>query len=466
MAEQYDALMKLCGFEADEIEMQRPRIETVFQRLGIVSEDYGPAEKRLQEQHDIELKGVRLVIKTWLLELFDLILARDEGKKIFYYSYPSIQGPGQAIRAADPQNLWVGCPDVILCHTLGQIFDKLIPILEAGESRGLPPGHAICSLQQIRNGGLATGVIPVPDMTVGSSYYCEIASKTDELMQEIYGYPAVYIDGAIDSKWGEAPDYDPERVTFLGSQIDNLFADVKEVLGVEVTREAWDKALFNSKQIFSALGKMSELMTADPIPISGVETSLALNLAGACTGIAMTEGPEAVRTLCAEVQERVEKGEGIMEKGAPRIMNFIQPFSDAEITHMFEKAGLALGASFTTVRPSKTVGPKISPKTLGEALAVKVMRGGAFHSNYGFIERFENSLKVLDIDGVIFGYQYSCRPLAQCSHLFKQYLEKQTEIPVLSLEMDYYESRSYGAETLKTKVEAFAEILRARKVAA
>ncbi len=466
MAEQYDELMKICGFEPDEIEKQRPRIEATFGRLGIVSEDFGPAEKRLQEEHDIELKGVRLVFRAWLLELFDLVLAKDEGKKIFYYSYPNIQGPGQAIRAAAPERLWVGCPDVVLCHTLGQIFDKLLPIVEAGEARGLPPGHAICSLQQIRNGGLATGAIPIPDMTSGSSYYCEIASKTDEFMHEIYGYPAVYVDGCMDSRWGESPDYDPERVTFLGGQIDQLFADVKEILGFAVTRDAWDRALFNSKQIFSALGKMSELMMADPIPISGVETSLALNLASACTGIAMIEGPEAVRTLCAEVQERVEKGEGIMEKGAPRIMNFIQPFSDARITHMFEEAGLALGASITTVRPSKTGGPPLTPKTLGEDLAVKVLRGGAFHSNYGFVERFENSLKVLNIDGVVFGYQYSCRPLAQCSHLFKQYIEKQTGIPVLPLEMDYYETRSYSAETLKTKVEAFAEILRAKKAAA
>lgn len=466
MAEQYDDLMTICGFEPEEIEKQRPRIEATFEKLGIVPEDFGPAEKRIQQQHDIELKGVRLLFRAWLLELFDLVLAKDEGKKIFYYSYPNIQGPGQAIRAARPDKFWVGCPDVVLCHTLGQIFDKLLPILEAGETRGLPPGHAICSLQQIRNGGLATGAIPVPDMTVGSSYYCEIASKTDELMQEIYGYPAVYIDGCMDSRWGEAPDYDPERVSFLGGQIDKLFSDVKEILGFEVTREAWDSSLFKSKQIFSVLGKISELMMADPIPISSIETSLALNLAAACTGIAMSEGPEAARTLCAEVQDRVEKGEGIMEKGAPRIIDFIQPFSDARITHMFEDAGLALSATITTVRPSKTGGPPIKPKTLGEELAIKVMRGGAFHSNYGFVERLKKSVDVLNIDGVVFGYHYSCRPLAQNSHLFKHYIEKQTGIPLLPLEMDYYETRSYSAETLKTKVEAFAEILRARKAVA
>jgi len=39
-------------------------------------------------------------------------------------------------------------------------------------------------------------------------------------------------------------------------------------------------------------------------------------------------------------------------------------------------------------------------------------------------------------------------------------VEKGTGLPVLSLEMDMYDSRSYSAESLKIKVEAFAEMLR------
>ncbi|MFC1822208.1 2-hydroxyacyl-CoA dehydratase [Thermodesulfobacteriota bacterium] len=462
MTANYEGLLRLCGMEADEIERQAPRIEKVFNRIGIGSEDIENAEKRVREQHDVELLGVRKLLRAWMLELFDLVLAKDEGKKIFYYAYPCIQGPGMAIRAAAPDELWVGCPDVVICHTVGQLFNKLDPILEAGESRGLPPGHAMCSLQQIRNGGIDLGIIPIPDLTSGSSYYCEIASKTDELLHEIYGYPVVFVDGSMDSRWGEFPDYDPERVKFLGSQLDKLFSTVKETMGVEVTRETWGKALLATRQIFSAIGELTQLMMADPIPLSSVETGLAINLAAACTGISMSEGPDAVRSLCEDVRERVERGEGIMEKGAPRVMNFVQPFSDASITHMIEDAGLALGASITTVRPAKG-DPPVPPETLGEELAVKAMRGGAYHSNYGFVTRFEESIKTLNIDGLIYGYQYSCRPLAQCSHLFKQYIEENAGVPVLPLEMDYYESRSYGPEALRTKVETFAEMLKARK---
>lgn len=52
------------------------------------------------------------------------------------------------------------------------------------------------------------------------------------------------------------------------------------------------------------------------------------------------------------------------------------------------------------------------------------------------------------------------------SHLLKQFVEKQTGIPVLSLEMDVYDSRTYSAAALRTRVETFADMLRARKASA
>jgi benzoyl-CoA reductase/2-hydroxyglutaryl-CoA dehydratase subunit BcrC/BadD/HgdB len=42
-------------------------------------------------------------------------------------------------------------------------------------------------------------------------------------------------------------------------------------------------------------------------------------------------------------------------------------------------------------------------------------------------------------------------------------VEEITGRPCLSLEMDYYESRTYGTAALRTRVEAFSEMLRARK---
>ena len=48
----------------------------------------------------------------------------------------------------------------------------------------------------------------------------------------------------------------------------------------------------------------------------------------------------------------------------------------------------------------------------------------------------------------------------------KKDIEKELGIQVLALEGDYYDTRSYSAEALRTRVEIFAEMLRASKAAA
>ena len=458
----YDELFGLCGFQDKEIEKEKVRIEKVFEKIDIGPDDMDRTVKRVNEQFDIQLLGVRKLLRAWLLELLDLSLAKEEKKKVVYYGYPSIQGPGMAIKAAGGEGLYVGCPDAILCHTVGMIFDKLTPMLEAGENGGLPPGHGLCSLQQIRSGALALGIIPVPDLVTGSSYYCDMGSKADELLHEIYGHPSIYIDGSMDSKWGEFPSCDPERIKFLGQQINKLFDKVKEHIGVEVNGSSLKKAIQISRELFSELGQLTYLMMADPMPISGVASGMAINLAAASTGRSMTEGPDAVKTLCGEVRERVNKGLGIVEKGAPRVLNFAQHFSDPGITHMMEDAGLAVAASFVTVPPGKR-DPSLTLNNISEELAEAGLRAGVYHSTYGFAKRFVDAVRELKIDGVLWGYQYNCRPIALGSHLFKQFIEEETGVPVLSLEIDLYESRSYGVENLRTKVETFAEILKAKK---
>ena len=124
MAEYYDELLKLCGFEDEEINQESPRIKKAFQKVGIGPEDMKPAEGWVRQNHDVDLMGVRKLLGAWLKELIDLVLAKEEGKKVVYYGFPTISGPGMAIAAASDE-IYCACPDVVLCHTMGQIFNKL-----------------------------------------------------------------------------------------------------------------------------------------------------------------------------------------------------------------------------------------------------------------------------------------------------------------------------------------------------
>ena len=462
MADYYDQLLKICGFEDEEIEKERPRIERAFQRLELGPQDMKSAEDWVKQNHDVELMGVRKLLGAWFKELIDLVLAKDEGKRIIYYGFPTIQGPGMAIAAASDE-VYCVCPDVVLCHTMGQIFNKLAPILEAGEEGGLPPGHSLCSLQQTRVGALAKGIIPIPDLVFTSSYFCDMGSKADELLHFKYGHPAIYVDGSMDSRWGEYPDYSPQRVAFLGGQLNQLFEKVDEAMGIKITREVWDKVMSVSIELYRAIGRLDELMKADPLPMGQAEIGLAMWLSSGSSIRAMKEGPGAVNILTQEIKERVEKGIGVVEKGAPRVMTLIHHYSDASIAKMIEDVGLAIAATAMSAPPPKAKS-ETTYTTLGEIIAEREMRLGFYHSNFGIAKRVEQAVKDFNIDGLIWNYLYNCRPFSLTSHCVKQWVEQNTGLPSLSLETDNYDSREYSAAVLRTRVETFADMLRARKL--
>jgi len=461
----YEGLLRLCGFENDEIEREKPRIDKALQRLRLGPGDIKAAEAWVQQGHDIGLVGVRKLLGVWLKELIDLVLAKDEGKTVVYYGFPTIPGPGMAVKTASDK-IYCACPDAILCHTLGQIFNKLTPVLEAGERNGLPPGQALCSLWQIRVGALSEKMIPTPDLVICSSYYCDMGSKADELLQQRFDHPAVYVDGSMDSRWGEYPDYLPERLDFLAAQLNKIFDTVKEVLGVEVNQEVWDRSVSTGRRLSEWTHRLTQLITADPMPISAAEVELALVLGASSTGRAMSDGPEALSILCGEVERRVEKGVGVLEKGAPKVLSSIDSFSDPSIANMMRDAGLAVCATFYNVRPSRPRTRSGPQATLGGGRAEWAMRDGLYHSSFAVVKRCEEAAKALDVDGVLWAYPYNCRPAAQISHMVKKWVEENAGVPTLPLEMDPYDSRNYSAESLRGRVEAFAEMLKDRKACA
>ncbi len=460
----YDELFKLCGFEDGELNSERQRIEATLERLELGPEDMERADLWVRQYHDISLEGVRKLLGAWLKELIDLVLAKEDGKKVVYFGFPAILGPGLMLSASS-RDVFVSAPDMVLDHTMGQIFNKLSPILEAGESNGLPPGHAMCSLWQAKVGGVAKGMIPVPDFALASSYYCDMGSKADDLVTALYGTPIAYIDGIMDSRWGEFPDFLPERVEYLGGQINQALKMAEDVLGIKIAPDAWERSREASKPFRDNLVRLVELMKADPVPVSIVELELLEALSGSSTGRGIREGIKAMDILVRELEERVKAGEGVTEKGAPRVMVRLGHTSDPRVTRVIEDAGLAVPltfilGSFGGVR----VEPKGTYSTPGEIIANYEMTGGYYHGTDAQIQFYEKAAKIMNLDGFIAQYLYNCRPVATISHVQKKYLEDKTGLPVLSLEIDNFDSRTHSADSLRTRVETFAEMLKAKKL--
>jgi len=84
----YSEFLGLCGFESEEIKQEESRVRKAFEILDIEPEDISQAAERITNFFDIELLGIRKALGIWLKELIDMVLAKEEGKKIVYASFP------------------------------------------------------------------------------------------------------------------------------------------------------------------------------------------------------------------------------------------------------------------------------------------------------------------------------------------------------------------------------------------
>ena len=459
----YTELFKLCGFEPEEIERERPRIDKAFQILEIGAEDISQAQERVTEFFDTELLGVRKALGIWMKRLINLVLAKEEGKMIIYPCWPT-----------DPRVVAAGAlvSDKVLCETpemvidiaLGQIFGKINPILEAAEQHGMPPGLGMCSLNQARLGGIAKGIVPVPDVTLTASHMCDQSAKTDELLHEVYGVHNIFFDQCLDSNWDEFPGFSPRRIEYFATEIRQCLEELQEVVGDKLTEEALRTARVETAKLGLAMNQIWELMKADPQPISQVDVGLLYWMVMDPERVTLNEGVKTFGILTEEIKNRVDQGKGVVEKGAPKVVLSIHQSTDPSFLHMVESLGLAIPVSaFLWVAPWERAKSEVT--SFEEKTALIQMRKGLAHSTSGWLQLYKECCRAFDADGFLLFYLFSCRPFAIAPLIMKKSIEDELGIPVLALEGDAYDTRDYSTEALRTRVETFAEMLKMSKAA-
>jgi len=456
----YTKLLEQCGFEPDEIETQRPRIDRAFEIAGIDKGDVAQAEQRLTEYFDLEMVAVRKILGFYLKNFVDLVLLREEGKKIVYTVFPPVARLGLAsVLVSD--NVYCHAPEIIIDVVMGQMFGKLNPILEAAEESGLAPGTAQCSLNQARLGAIAKGIIPVPDITLTSGFFCDQSPKVDELLHEVYGVPNIFVDACIDSAWEEFPEITRRRVEYYAKEQKRARHELNEALGLNITEEALFEAAKKYGMLWYGMQQTWQMMKADPQPISSVDLGLFYWMIAIPDRNMLQDGMKVIGTLAREVKRKVDEGQGVVEKGAPRVAWPLYHATDPSLMHMVEGLGLSIPVvCFACITPREMVKSKY--ETPEERCAESELRWGVYHSSGGLLYRYREVIDLWGVDGFIQAISFSCR--ASFSTLMhKRALERDLSIPILGLECDYYDTRDYSTQALRTRVETFAELLRARK---
>jgi benzoyl-CoA reductase/2-hydroxyglutaryl-CoA dehydratase subunit BcrC/BadD/HgdB len=238
---------------------------------------------------------------------------------------------------------------------------------------------------------------------------------------------------------------------------------VQEEVGFEITDEMLREVLRVKGSFTEAVNKVHELIrNSDPVPIGSTHDNLMMWLGPVPLNIdSLVLATDAVKTLHKELQERVDRGVGALEKGAPKIFSILPVHhTDPRLEYLVNQVGMAIVATdmeFTATSglPASTMAATNDPY---EAMSQYLQSSLLLHLG-GRISVILDACKRLKVDGVLNHYHVGCRSVAGDALIIKDAITKKMGIPVLSLEWENFDPRVYQHEQYKTRLELFKSMI-------
>jgi benzoyl-CoA reductase/2-hydroxyglutaryl-CoA dehydratase subunit BcrC/BadD/HgdB len=453
-------LLTLCGFEEQEIELELPRIEKAFNKLGINTEDIERGKQRLRKYYDIELKGIRKVFRLCIRELVNVMLVREESEKKVIYGFmaPGIDLICSALMSK-PNNVMAisQCWALQIVH--GCIFGKIVTVLEDAEKKWLKAGLvAHCANVKSLVGSLTLNLLPKPDLLITTGFLCETAPKTLDILHELYNIPVCYIDTCKDRDKLEYPEPVDRIADLAEKSMRKLTEKIQEITGVEITDSMISDVMDAKGKLGDALNRIRELVqNSDPLPLSPSHENLWMYLNSLMFNIdEINEVTETINMLYDELKLRVDSGLGVVEKGAPRVLAILPAGqTDPRLEYLACEVGIAIVAIDT----GSTAPSKKTSKNPYMKFGLELEQAPLDLTLTGRIPYIIDICKKLNVDGVLDRYHVGCRSVTADALVIQEAVKKELGIPVLVMEWENFDPRAYNHEQFKRRLEIFKTIM-------
>jgi len=464
----YEDFLRLTGFEEDEIPKYLPEWYKASEKLGLTEDDIKFATKEWIPAHfEVKLKGIRKLLGCYIREAIDLTKAnkyKEMGVKIVYGILPAIIHYYYALKLTAPEKVFVSFPDIFIVNLMNPLFHKLNPYLEKAEQEGISYGCRHCALNKTRYAARVLNVIPAPDVSWIWGFVCDEGPKSDEFIR-MYHDPEwkTYITRIPhDQSLGTIEDEIDTRVEYLARQMKDGFEFVQKVTGIKVPGDKIIQVQNMWQRYTAKLAELDRLIVSDPQPLGGNESAMFHGPMSSAFNTGIEPMERALDITLMEVRQRVADKEGILPKGAPKLMTYITPCILPWIVKMFEQngVGLPLGEVFVPSKKQLTL-PRFKDPYMA---AAETWLKSSQTVNTGYkAQMICEKMETYNIDALILGFLDFDRWLGSDHRLIARMVEEKTGKPVFYIEGDIWEDRDYSPEALKTRIESICEIVKMKK---
>jgi benzoyl-CoA reductase/2-hydroxyglutaryl-CoA dehydratase subunit BcrC/BadD/HgdB len=248
------------------------------------------------------------------------------------------------------------------------------------------------------------------------------------------------------------------------SEIDRLVAKIGSLSGRTISAESLRGAVKTVNAKRKAIARINAARAAEPAPIAGLDALLVSQVQFYDDPARFTAKMNA---LADELEARVKAGTGAAPAGAPRILVSGCPMAvpNWKVPYVVEASGAVIVGEESCVGERGTGGLVLEDGATREAILDRIadryldIHCAVFTPNDERIADIVRMARRTKADGVLHYVLQFCTPYAMEAGRVAKALE-QEDLPLLRIETDY------GMEDmpqLKTRIQAFLEILRDRR---
>jgi benzoyl-CoA reductase/2-hydroxyglutaryl-CoA dehydratase subunit BcrC/BadD/HgdB len=317
-----------------------------------------------------------------------------------------------------------------------------VPALQAAEDNLF--SRDSCSYQRAGLGAGLDGHLPHPIALVGTTHICDGVGKVYAHIGRRYGLEPILVDVPY--------QYSQEGVSHLEKQLWNVIERLSEAKGEPLDQDKLVDVVRRSNQIRERMLRVSELRKLSPSPWHGREPFDFTFLSY------MIWGTEELLTIYDHLIEQLEDrvANPPPQKERSRILWLhAMPYHKTKLMHLLEEEH---GAHIVFEELSTVYWEEIDEREPVRSLAEKMLRWpGA-----GPVEnRVQNARRLAEeyrVDGAIHFSHWGCRQGCGGVRVLKDSL-MELDVPLLNLDGDGIDSRTYSPGQEKTRVEGFLEML-------
>ena len=330
-------------------------------------------------------------------------------------------------------------------------------LCQVAESVGFPPD--LCSYFRSDVGQAETGNSPImglpePDFLVACNNICSVVVKWYEVQAKKYGVPMFVVDAPF-----QEDELSTEAIDYVATQIRELIDFVAKATGRKFDESRFFEVLLKAQKAVDLWGKVLETAFNEPCPFSAFDTFIHMffivTLRGTQTAI------DYYTELLAELNERIERGVGVIENERWRLVwdNLPLWFEMRDFSEFLASKGAVLVASTYTDSWAPENIQLVDESKPYHALAQAYL---APYINRGLKYRAKKMASLIEkskAHGFIMHSDRSCKSYSLGQYDLKNMVTEFTGKPGVVLEADHTDERAFAKEPFYNRLEAFFETL-------